>query len=235
MNRTSLSILRVVVLGWVAFFALGTWSGGWAGADTDVRAKAREYFEKGYRYHTGEEGAPDLKRALSYYNKALRLDPQLFAALYNAGLAYYARKDYRRARILFTKAAVAARREGERAKEYESMARNGLGSALQKQKKYKAAEQQFRAAIHLYPALVEAHYNLINLLIEQERWEEAKRAMQAAEKAAPSSRYEIFTGRLRGREGREGSKAVGGGVGIAAVVGMILLYSLYLRARRRNR
>ena len=82
-----------------------------------------------------------------------------------------------------------------------------------------------RGAIGLDPTVVEAHYNLINLLLRKERIDKARQQLALAEKQAPSERYGIFVGRLQTKESDASwnptwLKVV---VGLAAVVVIALL------------
>jgi len=196
--------------------------------------QAQEHFQQGYSYQTGEDKEKDLKKALAYYRRALKLAPNLFPALYNTALIYHYQKDYKRAQSFFIKAARAARQEEEKAVEYEALARNGLGNCYQMQGNFREAEKQFSAAIHMHPQLVEAHFNLINLRIKEERWEEAQKALEVAKELAPSDRYEIFRGRLRSKEEQQGNPAVGGVLGIILFLMALVFYSLYLRRKRQT-
>jgi len=209
--------------------------------------RAAQFFEQGLRFQTGEQEPPDLKRALDFYNKALQAYPQGYPdpipILYNAGLIYYQLENYQRAQGLFIKAARAAKelakiRDGEEGRrvtaEYEGLARNGYGSCLQKDGKLPEAEKQFRSAVLVYPQLVEAHFNLINLLTQEERWAEVEKAIAEAEELAPSSRYGIFKGREGGRKGGEGIKGFGGLTGIFIVLGALFGYYLFVRLRQRG-
>lgn len=202
--------------------------------DGQTVSPAQEAFAEGYAYHTGENGTKDLKRALLFYHKVLKVDPDLFPALYNAALIYTDLKENAHAQRMFIKAARAARKAGDMATQYEALARNGLGTCYQRDGKMTEAEKQFGIAIRMNPALVEAHYNLINILVKEERDADAEKAIQVAEKRAPSSRYEILKGRQKAQESGEGNKAIGGTVGIVVIVGALLIYALYLRMRRSS-
>ncbi|MBT4497761.1 MAG: tetratricopeptide repeat protein [Gemmatimonadetes bacterium] len=199
-----------------------------------VLSPAQEAFKEGFAYHTGEDGTQDLKRALLFYHKVLKVDPDLFPALYNAALIYTDQKENAHAQRMFIKAARAARKSGDMAAQYEALARNGLGACLQRDGKMPEAEKQFGIAIRMNPALVEAHYNLINILAKEKREAEVEKAIRVAEKLAPSSRYEVLKGRQKAQESGGGTKAVGGTVGIVTILGAILIYALYLRMRRSS-
>ncbi len=209
--------------------------------------RAAQLFEDGLRHQTGEKEPPDLKRALVYYSKALQVYPKGYPApvpiLYNAGLIHFHLENFQQAQALFIKSARAAQelkkiRPGEKnrqvAAEYEGLARNGIGSCLQKDGKLSDAERQFHSAVLIYPQLVAAHFNLINLLVQNERWAEAEKAIAEAEQLAPSSRYGIFKGRQGGRKGQEGIKGYGGITGILIVLGALVGYYFFLRLKKRG-
>jgi len=197
---------------------------------------AEELFEQGRQYHVGEGVEQDLTKAQAYYKRALKRDGELYAALYNSALAYHAQEDFARAHTLFIKAAKAAKNLEQDSARYAAMARNGLGSSYQKLGKEQQAAKQFAIAKRMAPSFVEAHYNHINLLIQQERFSEAEKALQVAEKRAPSDRYEKLRGRLKVEQKRIDSSGYGGVAGMVAFVVLLLLYSLYLRRKaQRNR
>ena len=83
-------------------------------APTQSLTPAQQYFQQGRQYHLGQEGRKvDLEKALRFYQQALRVNPQLYEANVNAGMAYYARKDYRRAKKHFSGAIKTARSRGD--------------------------------------------------------------------------------------------------------------------------
>ena len=160
--------------------------------------QAQQYFQQGRQYHLGEDGRKvDLEKALRYYLQALRANPQLYEAHVNAGMAYYARKDYRRAKSHFSDAIKTARSRGDISPKAEAKISSDLGTCYFKEGNLREAEKWFRGAVGLDPTLVEAHYNLINLLMSGERVEDARRQIIVAAEAAPSERYGIFEGRLK--------------------------------------
>ena len=176
----------------------------------------------------------DLDAALEYYEDALKFGPELFPALFNSAQIYYEKENYKKASNRFRKAASIARGGGAMEASLEARALSGLGSCYQKTDKSKSAEKWFRAAIRKDPQLVEAHYNLVNLLVSQDREEEAKKALATADRLAPDIRYGIFEGRLKGKEGQEVTKAVAGKVAIVAVIALLLMYSFYLRLAKKR-
>ncbi len=195
-----------------------------------AQGTAEELFAAGYSYQTGEGGQRDEKRALAYYVQALKLNPELYAALYNGALLYYQRGAYTRAQNYFVKAARAAKNLGEEPSRYEAMARNGLGTCYQKQGKYKAAEKQFDLARRMQKDLVEAHYNYINLLVRDERPDKALAALEMAERLAPSDRYARLEGKLKAKEKKQDMSS-DGITGIALFIILMLAYGLYLQRK----
>lgn len=206
-----------------------------AGAAPPSRSQPRDLFDLGYAHQTGEGAIRDLEQALVLYQQALKLDPELVPALFNSGLIYFEQKEYARAEAFFIKTAHAARKVRVGAADYEALARNGLGSCYQKKGAKAEAETQFRVALRLNPQLVEAYYNLANLMVEQKRLSEAEQVLAIAERQAPSAQYQVLRGRIGGKKGREGPAATGGKIGIAVLVGALLIYALFIRLRRRRR
>jgi tetratricopeptide (TPR) repeat protein len=242
-----------VLAAMVALLLMLVWSAvpvkaGQTGGGDEELDQAAQLFETGYQYQTGEGRERDLKRALAYYGKALQVYPDVypepFAALYNSALIYSELEQYRNAQRTFIRAVRAAQelsaeRPGEDAQRLatrsEAMARSGLGTCYQRDGKLREAEQQYRIAIQKYPQLVEAHFNLLNVLGEQKRWDEMEMALARAAAAAPSSRYEIFRGRRAGQEGQSGLGAYGGVLGIGVIGAALAAYFVLLRVRRPRR
>jgi len=195
---------------------------------------AAELFEMGYEYQTGEGQVRDEKRALAYYGEALKLQPELYAALYNAALIHHGRGEYTRAQNYFVKAARSAPKTGGQASLYEAMARNGLGSCYQMQGKYENAEKQFDVARRMSSGFVEAHYNYINILVRNERFDDARAALAVAEKMAQSDRYEKFKGRLTAKEKKDDLSGFGSVGGLLAFIFLILAYGLYIRRSKKR-
>ena len=209
--------------------------------------RVADLFAKGYQLQTGGERKQDLKQALLYYRKALKGYPagypEPFAVLYNSGLIYAQLKQNRNAQRYFIRAARAAQKLPEvrpggdiarTAARLQALARNGLGTCYQRDGRMKAAEKQYRAAIQLDPELVEAHFNLLNLLSEQQRWDEMDQALAVAREAAPSSRYEFFEGRRAGKEGFKGHRLFSGMLGVGVTAAVLSVYFVVVRARRRR-
>ena len=112
------------------------------------------------------------------------------------------------------------------------MASSGLGSCLQKEGRLEEAETWFRTAIRKNPQLVEGHFNLVNLLLQQERREQARAALALASQQAPSPRYQLIVGRLEAKEGWDEWNPLWVQVTVAGLVGGGLLYALYRKMRQ---
>jgi len=120
--------------------------------------------------------------------------------LSNLALIYYGSKDYKNAKRYYTQAIKAARNSDDISHREEAKVSSDLGGCYFKEDNLPAAEKWFRAAIAFDPALVEAHYNLVNLLLKEDRREEARQELTVAAQLAPSTRYGLFEGRLRGKQ-----------------------------------
>lgn len=191
-------------------------------------------FEQGYAHQVGDGVDRDTKRALAYYTEAIRLDPTLYAPLYNAALIYHEQGNYPHAQNYFLKAAKSASKMGTDAKLYGAMARNGLGTCLQKLEKYQAAEKQFDIARRMSTGLVEAHYNYINILVREDRIKEAVAALKMADKMAPGDRYERFRGILAVKQKKEKDDNHGYVVGLILFVLLFFAYGLYLKRSKSS-
>ncbi len=189
-------------------------------------------FEQGYAHQVGDGVDRDTKRALAYYTEAIRLDPTFYAPLYNTALIYHGQGNYTHAQNYFIKAAKSASAMGSDAKLYGAMARNGLGTCLQKLEKNQAAEKQFDIARRMSSGLVEAHYNYINILVREDRIKEAIAALKMAEKLAPSERYDRYKGILAVKEKENNRGYV---VGLILFILLFFSYGIYLnRSKRRD-
>ena len=188
-------------------------------------------FNLGFQYQSGDGVAVDLDMAQRYYKRALDKEPRLFPALYNTALIYYAKERFKDSRLFFVKAAKSAQNSGS--KKDEALARNGLGTCYQKTEKKAKAEAEFTAAIQLETTFVEAHYNLINVLVSEERMDEAKAAKDRAEHFAPSDRYGKFEGRMRGWESRAAWGSMEVKVAILIMIAGLFLYWLYVRVKSK--
>ena len=194
---------------------------------------AQEAYQKGYAHHTGEGQKQDLEAARRYYHQAVKLDPTLFPALSNLALIYYGTKNYKQAKKYYIAAIKAARGSDEITTRQEAKVSSDLGGCYYQEGNQLEAEKWFRAAIGYDSALVEAHYNLINLLLSQDRRKEARLALTLASQMAPSTRYGLFEGRLRGKQSWDEwnptwVKVI---VGLLAIVAIGLPLLLWLKNR----
>jgi tetratricopeptide (TPR) repeat protein len=169
-------------------------------AAQELSSTPREVFREGYAWHTGEGRTPDLTKALRFYRQAIKADPDLFEAFSNAGLIYIALEDYKNAEYYLGQAIRLAREREDIDVGAEAKVSSDMGSCYYKWGDYREAEKWFRGAIRIDPGLSEARYNLINLMLKEERREEVQDALSVAARLAPSDRYGIFEGRLKGRE-----------------------------------
>lgn len=192
--------------------------------------RAQELFAEGLDHQFGRGGLrADPQQALDHYLKAIQDDPGFFKPLYSAGYLYYERGDLANARKYLGMAINAAR--GKSAAD-EAMASTAYGGCYLKEGKNKDAEKWLRAAVRLNPGLPEAHVNLINCYLAQDRVTEARRAIDDARQQAPHPIYQKLAARITGNEGwglitPEGLRALG----IACAAALILL--VLLRRRRR--
>ena len=192
---------------------------------------AEYLIEQGYAHQVGAGVDRDIKRALAFYTEAIRIDPTLYAPLHNTALIYHEQENYSQAQNYFIKAARSASEMGSDAKLYEAIARNGLGTCLQKLEKYRAAEKQFDIARRMRSDLVEAHYNYINILVREERTKEAIAALKMAEKMAPSDRYGRFKSFLAANEKKDSHSYVSG---LVLFLLLFLTYGIYLSRTKRS-
>ena len=200
--------------------------------------EAQQAFQQGYAFQIGTDGKkvdPDL--ALRYYAQALRLQPQFYEAHANAGQIYYERRKYERAKQHFSEAIRLARGREDISASEEAGISSNLGSCYFQEGELSEAERWIRGAVALDPTLVEAHYNLINLLLRQELFEEARSYLAKAQRSAPSDRYGIFVGRLQTQDSYASwnplwLKVV---VGIAAVAVIALLVMRAVGTARSTR
>jgi tetratricopeptide (TPR) repeat protein len=203
--------------------------------------QAQEYFQQGHQYHIGSDSKKvDLDKALRQYLLALRANPSFYEAHVNSGKVYYARKDFRRAKVHFSNAVTSARGRDDISPGAEAKVSSDLGGCYYQEGNIKEAERWFRGAVGLDPTLVEAHYNLINLLFSSEREPEALRQMAIATELAPSQRYGIFRGRQTTLESKAESNrlifiAVAVAFGGAIVLGILRSVRGGGRKKRRKK
>jgi adenylate cyclase len=136
-------------------------------------ATAHSLYLRG-RYHWNKRGVGDIKKAMEYFEEALKEDP-------NFALGYVGLADCHL--ILAENWAVDRERNREKAKSLsaraleldrelaEAHATRGL--LLQSEYVFPEAEEEFRAAIALKPSYASAHQWYSHLLIAQLRWDEA--------------------------------------------------------------
>lgn len=218
-----MTLLSLLLLAWLI--------GVSAGPSLAQSARAEQFFSQGLDYQFGKGGLKaDENQALERYLQAIKLDPDYFKPLYSAGYIYYQRGDLSNARKYLGLAISAAR--GKSASD-EAMASTAYGSCYHQEGKFKEAEKWLRAAVRLNPGLAEAHVNLINCYLAQDRVQEARKAIADAQHQAPHPIYKKLEARIAGNESwglasPEAMRVLGIGLGI----GLIAL--LLLRLRRRS-
>ena len=74
---------------------------------------------------------------------------------------------------------------------------------------------------------MEAHFNLINLLLKEDRRDEAKEVLVTASRLAPSSRYGLFEGRLKSKESWEEWNPLWMKIVAFGLLGGIIIFAIY--------
>ena len=105
------------------------------------------------------------EKAVSEYQKALGMDPQLVAAYNGIGVAYTMLEKY--------KAAIAAQQKALELQPDFAKAYAGIGLAYFRQHKTGLALKHYRQAITLAPQFLEAHLKIATILLNQKRYAEA--------------------------------------------------------------
>ncbi len=156
----------------------------------DARSALREYRQAlAYRperaeYHYGAALAHarlgEQQERIGALQKTLELDPGLFAALNELGVAYTEASRFPEAESALT-AAVESDPQ-------LASASNNLGVLLAKQGRHAEAEAMFRRAVEDDPGYVHAHVNLAIALASMGRLDDASAAIQVAAGIEPSSR-----------------------------------------------
>tara|TARA_Y100000588_G_scaffold326049_1_gene360241 strand:- start:380 stop:1006 length:627 start_codon:yes stop_codon:yes gene_type:complete len=201
-----------------ALFAIGI-------ADAQL-TQAQKLVDEGYKFQIGEGVERNEELALKHYKEALKLNENQIDARFNAALIYYGQGKYKLAGHQYNKIAKWA---GTKQPEVGAKARNMLGSCLQMTENLKEAENQFRLAIKLAPSQFKSHFNLINLMVIQNRIEEAKEVLKTAKTYAHSERYEAIESKIRGIESREDWEPKGTKIAILALAVVLFLYWAYKR------
>jgi tetratricopeptide (TPR) repeat protein len=115
--------------------------------------------------------------ALTYYNRAIELNPRFYAAYYNRGNAKLNLGDYERAVADYEKAL--------KINPYLSDGHYNLGDALARQGKMAEAVAHLKEAVRLRPRSAEYHNNLGYVLVLQGKEEEAITHFQEAIRLKP--------------------------------------------------
>lgn len=123
--------------------------------------KAHSRFQDGLALHQHGQ----LKEAQTFYERALKWQPNHFDALHMLALIAYQTQQLERAETLFLKVL--------KLDPDVPHALNNFGNVLQDLGKFKSALARFDRALELEPNYVEAHNNRGDLLQNMGRWEEA--------------------------------------------------------------
>ena len=204
------------------------------GVGAQELSKAQQQFERGFAFHTAEEDERDLDRAIKWYRAAIKSDPQFFEAYSNAGLVYYELEKYGTAKRYLGKAIELARKRDDIAGGTEAQLLSDMGGCYFQEGNNRDAEKWFRGAIRKDPGLAEAHYNLINLLMKEDRREEVKAALELAKRVAPDIRYGQIEGRLKGKESGEEWNPTWVKVLAALLAISVVVYTVYVATRSRG-
>ncbi|RKU07641.1 hypothetical protein C6503_24450 [Candidatus Poribacteria bacterium] len=108
------------------------------------------------------------EKAVSEYQKAIGMDPQLVSAYNGIGVAYTMLEKY--------EAAIAVQQKALELQPDFPKAHAGIGLAYFRQNKPKLALKHYRQAVTLAPQFLEAHLKLATILLRQERHAEATEA-----------------------------------------------------------
>ena len=152
-------------------------------AAQDPLKQAAALFEAGQNAH--QRG--DLEQALAHYHDALKLDPALWQAEFQAGTAYAALKRFAEARQAITHVIEQLKEFGDTPESRPLVARAQvvLGECALAETKFAEAEQAFRSALVLHPAAARARASLAEVLLatgkRAEAINEAKAALAAGD------------------------------------------------------
>lgn len=204
---------------------------GWVAATAGPQAEeAYRLVHQAYQLQTAQP--PNLDRAYELYSQALRLEPELFDALYNAGLILYQRKHFSQAKNLLGKAVRSARTHHADKPELEAEASNALGVCFQKEGRVPDAIKWFRAALQKDPGYVKAHFNLINGYLAERDIEKAAAALKRAQEQAPSPQYNQLKGKLKAKESWQAWSPLWVKVIVAGLVGGMVVYAVMRKMKK---
>ena len=105
------------------------------------------------------------EKAVSEYQKAIGMDPQLVSAYNGIGVAYTMLEKYA--------AAIAAQQKALEIQPNFTKAHAGLGLAYFRENKIELALEHYRQAVALDPQFLEAHLKIAMILLNQKRYAEA--------------------------------------------------------------
>jgi len=140
-----------------------------AGAGNDTGVAAEAHYGLGLAYN--KLGMAD--NEIQAYKEALRIKPDMVAALANLGNAYFAKADYDKAIEQYKKAV--------HLQPNDAAIHYNLGAAYSNKADYKEAVQQHLQAVQLEPEMADAHKGLAFAYYKLEEYERADKHVKIAE------------------------------------------------------
>lgn len=163
----------------------------------DPLKQAAALFEAGQAAHQRGE----LEQALASYNEALKLDPSLWQAEFQASTAYYSLKRFAEARRAITHVIEQLKEFADtpESRQLGARAQIVLGESALAEAKPDEAEQAFRRALALQPAAARAHAGLAEVLLAMgKRPETINEAINEAKAARAAGDERVATLALLG-------------------------------------
>ena len=187
--------------------------------------EVQQLFEEAQRYHLGIDRPINPRRAVKLYYEIIKLDPRHADALYNLAGLCFNQKRYDLAGKYYLEVIKLRPEEGH--------AYNNLGSVYEKQGKAERAKRLYEKTLSIDPEIGTAYYNLSRLHFAQGDAEKALLLIEKAMDLEPDNTVFVNQhGRIKGELGKLSNKTIGAVVG--AFAGLIIVYSLVMRRRRRR-
>jgi tetratricopeptide (TPR) repeat protein len=132
---------------------------------------AESLFRQGNRFYDRN----DVSKAISAYQKAIKIKDDFFEAYFNLGTIYQDQEDFEQAHAYYqTEEAISAYQHALELKPDFAQAYNNMGAALQKQGKLDRAIECFQKAIEIKPAYAPAYCNMAKAFHLQGKLAEAQ-------------------------------------------------------------
>jgi protein O-GlcNAc transferase len=131
-------------------------------------AQGQDFLQKAVSFHQSGR----LDKAILWYKKSLKAQPENVVALSNMGFALQACGKLEEA-VVSCQKAIAIQPD-------YAQAHSNLGNALKEQGKFSEASLSYQKAIAIKPDYIEAHYNLGNVYQEQAKFDEAVASYKTA-------------------------------------------------------